>query len=140
MADKKPRAKRNSKVVEEIILEETIQAQEVETTSGIGDVIASVTDFLGITKCDECEERRKKLNKMFPFTKNARTIENEDDKEFIANLKDRGKLTKEEVERIMRLMKDVFGMRVKFCNCPALFKGYIEKLKVQLEYQSIDND
>ena len=136
MADKKPRAKRKPKVVEEIILEETTQTQEQEV-SGIGDVIASVTDFLGIEKCDECEARRKKLNRMFPFTRNANLITDEEDKEFISNLKDRGKLTKEEVDRIMNLMYKVFKIRVKFCNCPGLFKGYIEKLKVQLDYSNV---
>lgn len=127
-------AKKKKEQVEEILIEETVQAQEVETTTGLGDVIKSVTNAVGIETCAECEERRKKLNKMFPFTKNAKEITNEEDKEFIRNLKDRGKLSKEEVNKIMELMNTYFGMRVKFCNCPGLFKGYIEKLKVQLTY------
>ncbi len=35
---------------------------------GAGDVIAGVTEALGITPCTPCEERRKKLNQKLSFT------------------------------------------------------------------------
>ena len=35
--------------------------------TGIGDVVAEITDTLGIPKCVKCEERQTKLNKLFPF-------------------------------------------------------------------------
>ncbi len=35
---------------------------------GAGDVIAGVTQALGITPCTPCEERRKKLNQKLSFT------------------------------------------------------------------------
>lgn len=130
---KKTKKEVNTDNINEGVIDITDVESNKETT-GLGDVIESVTSFLGIETCAECEERRKKLNKMFPFTKNAKEITNEEDKEFIRNLKERGKLSKEEVNKIMELMNTYFGMKVKFCNCPGLFKGYIEKLKVQLTY------
>ena len=35
---------------------------------GLGDVVAKVTDALGIPKCEPCKQRQEKLNNMFPFT------------------------------------------------------------------------
>lgn len=37
---------------------------------GLGDAIAKVTEAIGIEKCEGCNKRQTKLNKMFPF-KNA---------------------------------------------------------------------
>ena len=34
---------------------------------GLGDIIANVTDALGIPKCKNCEKRQSKLNDLFPF-------------------------------------------------------------------------
>lgn len=35
--------------------------------NGIGDVVSMITEGLGIPKCEGCEKRQLKLNKMFPF-------------------------------------------------------------------------
>ena len=41
---------------------------DVECVSlGVGDTIAKIASTLGIAKCDSCDERRKKLNEMFPY-------------------------------------------------------------------------
>jgi hypothetical protein len=34
---------------------------------GLGDVVARVTDALGIKKCGGCAKRQKKLNDLFPL-------------------------------------------------------------------------
>jgi|TARA_Y100000310_G_C20323051_1_gene641688 hypothetical protein len=34
---------------------------------GIGDTVKKVTNAVGIPTCNKCEERRKKLNRMFPY-------------------------------------------------------------------------
>jgi hypothetical protein len=34
---------------------------------GIGDVVAKVTETLGIPKCEPCKKRQEKLNALFPF-------------------------------------------------------------------------
>jgi hypothetical protein len=46
--------------------------QKIRDVRGLGDAIAVVTDALTIKKCSSCEERRKKLNQMFPFGESER--------------------------------------------------------------------
>jgi len=59
----------------QIKLEGPIEKSEQDLgISGIGDIIAKVTDTLGINKCNECIERQKKFNKTFPFIKVTRDL------------------------------------------------------------------
>ena len=36
-------------------------------SKGLGDVIAKVTEAVGIKPCESCKKRKDKLNKLFPF-------------------------------------------------------------------------
>lgn len=38
-------------------------------SEGIGDTIKKLINALGVSTCNKCEERRKKLNRMFPYEK-----------------------------------------------------------------------
>jgi len=38
-------------------------------TKGLGDVIETITESIGIEKCNKCEERKTWLNVNFPFNK-----------------------------------------------------------------------
>tara|TARA_B100001093_G_C26101316_1_gene706952 strand:+ start:236 stop:442 length:207 start_codon:yes stop_codon:yes gene_type:complete len=38
-----------------------------QQSTGFGDTIKKVTDFLHIPQCGGCKERQKALNKMFPY-------------------------------------------------------------------------
>lgn len=51
---------------------------------GAGDIVASVTKFVGIKPCEACEERRKKWNNMFPIrvNKNIRDMTPEEIQEW----------------------------------------------------------
>jgi len=40
---------------------------------GLGDMIQRLTKAVKIPTCSKCEERRKKLNNMFPFKKKGQT-------------------------------------------------------------------
>lgn len=42
-------------------------ANQVKKVKGVGDVIAKVTEAVGIVPCDGCNERKEKLNKLFPL-------------------------------------------------------------------------
>ena len=37
-----------------------------QPSQGLGDVVKKVTNAIGIPTCNKCEERRKKLNRIFP--------------------------------------------------------------------------
>lgn len=41
--------------------------EDGEKLRGLGDAVARVTRKLGIKHCNECEKRRDRLNKRFPF-------------------------------------------------------------------------
>ncbi len=47
------------------------QPQSKRSFSGLGDVVAAITDLLGITKTEDCgcKKRQKLLNEKFPFKK-----------------------------------------------------------------------
>lgn len=38
-------------------------------SKGVGDVIAKITESVGIKPCEGCKKRKEKLNKLFPFKK-----------------------------------------------------------------------
>ena len=40
---------------------------------GLGDIIKRLTDAVHIPTCSKCEERRKKLNSMFPIGKKGQS-------------------------------------------------------------------
>ena len=42
---------------------------EKQKIEGLGDLIERLTSAVKIPKCSKCEERRKKLNSMFPAKK-----------------------------------------------------------------------
>ena len=43
--------------------------QNLLKSRGLGDTVKKVTNAVGIPACNQCEERRKKLNRMFPYNK-----------------------------------------------------------------------
>lgn len=46
---------------------------------GLGDIIKRLTSAVGVKPCSKCEERRKKLNVLFPFGKRGQTPDEEPD-------------------------------------------------------------
>lgn len=44
---------------------------EKQKIEGLGDIIERLTSAVKIPKCSKCEERRKKLNAMFPAGKKS---------------------------------------------------------------------
>lgn len=99
---------------------------------GIGDVIKVVTNAIGLETCGECEERRKKLNKMFPFTKTAKELSDED-VEFVNSL---DKQIPAEVRgRFEQLVRDTFNEKFVACNCPSKYRHALDRLKTLVGYQ-----
>jgi|TARA_Y100000310_G_C20442194_1_gene696640 hypothetical protein len=45
---------------------------------GLGDIIQKLTKAVKIPTCSKCEERRKKLNKMFPVKKDQTSAKKSD--------------------------------------------------------------
>jgi hypothetical protein len=126
---------KKKKIQEEPIVDITAPAQQDEPilpAAGLGDTVAKITEFLGIEKCEPCEERRKKWNKQFPWLtpEDLEKLEGDD-----AELLERVKATphavvNDDVVALFALYNKVFTPRrpVKRCFCPGLLKSIVERL------------
>lgn len=98
--------------------------------TGVGDVIATITESVGIEPCDGCNKRKEKLNKLFPI--GALDLE-EEEREYLGTLfaSNPPELTKEN----QRVMLNAYFRcyRVKpfepCTNCSGVWKSIIKKLK-----------
>lgn len=116
--------------------ETVILPQEGEKqVSGVGDVIKAITTAIGITPCSECEERRKKLNRMFPFLQLGSTI-SQADADFVLSIKTT--LSSQQQDRLIRIYDGTYKQKTIKCNCPGVYKNIIDKLLTQIEYQKDD--
>tara|TARA_R100000700_G_scaffold36013_1_gene44972 strand:+ start:8 stop:376 length:369 start_codon:yes stop_codon:yes gene_type:complete len=109
-------------------------------SKGIGDDIAKFTKATGIDKLAKkvlgddcgCEERKKKLNQMFPHFKNIRQFTEDEIKiyeEAILPIESRGHLTREEKTIVNTLYKRVFGNNPQWKSCSPCNKQIMDNLK-----------
>ena len=109
-------------------------------SKGIGDDIAKFTKATGIDKLAKkvlgddcgCEERRKKLNQLFPHFKNIRQFTEDEIKiyeEAILPIEKRGHLTREEKTIVNSLYNGVFGQNPKWKSCSPCNKQIMDNIK-----------
>lgn len=123
--------------VEEVmeISDAPVKQPKKKKIKGLGDVVKAVTNAVGIETCDDCEQRRLKLNKMFPFTKSVKRELTDDEIEFVEQI---GKtLENNDRFKLGDIYEAVIGGRVRHCLCPAMYRQLIDRLKIQIEYQKI---
>jgi len=113
----------------------------IKRSKGIGDDIAKLTSAIGIDKlakkvlgedCNKCEERRKKLNQLFPHFKNIRQFTEDELKiydEVVLPIEKRGHLTREEKTIVNALYKGVFGNNPQWKSCSPCNKRIMDNLK-----------
>ena len=112
-----------------------------EQSKGIGDDIAKLTSAIGIDKlakkvlgedCNKCEERRKKLNQLFPHFKNIRQFTEDELKiydEVIPLIEKTNNITREQKPIINALYKGVFGNTPQWKSCSPCNKRIMDNLK-----------
>ncbi len=90
--------------------------------TGIGDVVAKVTSFVGVVPCEACKERQAKWNNMFPVKLKPRELTEEELKSYrdfqkVITLR----LSNEQRKYLCKIYSDVF--RVSYyepcVNCDA---------------------
>jgi|TARA_R110000824_G_scaffold314693_1_gene501585 hypothetical protein len=108
---------------------------------GLGDTIAKITKATGIDKlaktilgedCNKCEERRKKLNQMFPNFRNIRQFTEDEMKiydEVIPAVDKKGMLTPAERGIVSALYVGVFGVNPEWKSCSPCNKQIMNNLK-----------
>ena len=110
-------------------------------SKGIGDDIKKFPTATGIDKlaktilgedCNKCEERRKKLNQMFPHFKNIRQFTEDEIKiydEVMPVIDKNQRITTEEKVIVNALYKGVFGNNPTWKSCSPCNKQIIDNLK-----------
>ncbi len=114
-----------------------------DKNKGLGDMIDSITSKTGIKKvvnkisevtgipCN-CEERRKKLNQLFPNFKNIRQLTEDEIKiydEVIPTVNKKGMLTPAERGIVSALYNGVFGVNPVWKSCSPCNKQIMNNLK-----------
>ena len=111
-------------------------------SKGLGDKIAAVTKATGIEKVVKtffgddcgCDERRDRLNKMFP----SRKVEQMNEEQIVffrdvlqVKYRTHANLGRDVGDKFYQLYQDVFGVKKKKTSCSSCNKNmYIELLKV----------
>jgi hypothetical protein len=134
------RKKKIQEPIEEPIVDITAPAQENEPTlpsAGLGDTVAKITEFLGIEKCEPCEERRKKWNKKFPWLtpEDLDKLEG-DDAQLLARVKKTPHAVQnDDVNALFSLYNKVFSPKrpIKRCSCPGLLRTIVERLDLLVQ-------
>lgn len=91
-------------------------------SQGLGDTIAKITETLGIDKLmpDDCgcNERREKLNKLFPYKQKPRCFTQEELDWYGEYLKRKSiKVQREDVKALFELHASVFNLRTVYQPC-----------------------
>tara|TARA_R100001530_G_C4236853_1_gene134196 strand:+ start:193 stop:552 length:360 start_codon:yes stop_codon:yes gene_type:complete len=102
---------------------------------GIGDSVEKVLKATGIDKVAKkvlgddcgCEERKKKLNKMFPYSRTFTADEMKIYEEVIARTK--GTITREDQAIMVRLYNKVFKANKQTSSCGSCVQTTLKKLK-----------
>ena len=103
---------------------------------GLGDVVATVTDALGIEPCDGCKKRQESLNKLVPFgTKDLTDEQKQYLNEFFS--KEQTELTPTQQKELIGIYFDVYQIKpfVPCTGCSGVWKSIIKKLK-KLDYEN----
>jgi len=109
-------------------------------SSGVGDTIEKITKTTGIDKVVEfiagedcgCDERKKKLNYLFPYNKPNCFTEDEFDflSEYFSDSKwELRSITAEKVNRFYSIYNRVFNTMDNPSGCPSCVKTRIKKLE-----------
>lgn len=104
-------------------------------TTGVGDVIKNITSSLGIESCEDCEARREKLNRMFSFLRSVKRDLTEEECNYVLDVEAKKNIP--ESLYFVKLYNEVFGTKVKPCQCPALYRDFLSKLVLQVKKQEI---
>ena len=121
-----------------------MQASKVVTESqGLGDTVEKVLEATGIAKVAKwimgedcgCEERKQKLNELFPYKKPL--CLQEDEYNYLTEFFSRGtnRIKPTEQQQLLRIYNRVFKERQEPTTCSSCWQNILNKLsKVHAEY------
>ena len=107
-------------------------------SKGLGDTIAKITEATGIDKIVKfvagedcgCEERKEKLNKLFPYSKPLCLTEDEFNTLDTYFKQETETLTGEEQAAFIKINNRVLNQRLTFSSCASCLRDLVNKLRV----------
>lgn len=84
----------------------------------------------------EDKGRQEKMLKMFKYLKRTKRNLDLDEVEFVQKIG--RQLSTEERYKLGDIYTQVYGIKVRHCLCPAMYKQFIDRLKMQIEYQELE--
>lgn len=120
-------------------------------SKGLGDSIEKLTEATGIKKVVKmfseatgidcgCDERKEKLNKLFPYNRNINCL-NQSDYDKLTKYLDvkQTTLTPVEQQEVSDIYYNVFNYRLQISSCSSCWKGKLDELRrVYNEYKVND--
>ena len=117
-------------------------------SAGLGDSIEKLTEVTGIKKVVEmfseatgidcgCDERKEKLNNLFPYNRNINCLNESDYTKLTKYLSaQQTTLTPIEQQEISDIYFNVFNYRLQISSCASCWKGKLDELRrVYNEYK-----
>ena len=117
-------------------------------SAGLGDSIEKLTEVTGIKKVVEiftkatgvdckCDERKEKLNNLFPYNRNINCLNESDYNKLTKYLSaQQTTLTPIEQQEISDIYFNVFNYRLQISSCASCWKGKLDELRrVYNEYK-----
>jgi hypothetical protein len=115
-------------------------------SEGLGDTIAKVTKKTGIDKLVKfvagqdcgCDERREKLNKLFPYNSNIKCLQ-EDEYNILSGwfAIERSTVTPNEQAELRKIYNRVFNKKTSSSSCSSCVRDMVDRLRtVYLEYEN----
>jgi len=107
-------------------------------SKGLGDTIAKITEATGIDKLVKfiagedcgCEERKEKLNKLFPYAKPLCLTEDEFNTLDAYFKQNTNTLTSDEQTSLIAINNRVLNQRLTFSTCSSCLRDLVSKLRV----------
>lgn len=120
-----------------------------QKSKGLGDSIEKLTEVTGIKKVVEifseatgidcgCDERKEKLNNLFPYNRNINCLNESDYNKLTKYLSaQQTTLTAIEQQEVSDIYFNVFNYRLQISSCASCWKGKLDELRrVYNEYKS----
>ena len=120
-----------------------------QKSKGLGDSIEKLTEVTGIKKAVEmfseatgidcgCDERKVKLNNLFPYNRNINCLNESDYNKLTKYLSaEQSTLNSIEQQEVSDIYFNVFNYRLQISSCASCWKGKLDELRrVYNEYKS----
>jgi len=115
-------------------------------SKGLGDTIAKITEATGIDKLVKfiagedcgCDERKEKLNKLFPYAKPLCLTEDEFNTLDTYFKQNTNTLTSDEQTSLIAINNRVLNQKLTFSTCSSCLRDLVSKLRVIYNEYSLE--